>query len=413
MKGYSYFLNRRNSADGFKESINGSIFVDKSLLIDFVNEKLSTKEKWICVSRPRRFGKTMALEMLAAYYTRGIHTDDLFCSLEIKHTLNYHKHLNAHNTVCINFNDYFENNGTIHEGIERLSGYLLQDLRNTFPNVCPEHADLPLAFDMVQQATGEKFIFLIDEWDCVFRLKKGRKQEQEEFLSFLRMLFKDKTYVELVYMTGILPIKKYNTGSALNMFREYTILEPKKLGPFFGFTVEETKKLCAQFRTLRLEEVREWYDGYYLAGTGFILNPRSVVEALEEGVCRDYWNKTGGYSELEEYITMDFDGLGSTVAELLAGEQAPISVLGFSNDLDSFQNKDEVLTALIHMGYLTYENGSVRIPNREIREEFADTVKKLSWGAVSKLLNQSRRLLKATLEMDERTVADFAARMNV
>ena len=260
----------------------------------------------------------MALEMLAAYYTRGIHTDDLFCSLEIKHTLNYHKHLNAHNTVCINFNDYFENNGTIHEGIERLSGYLLQDLRNTFPNVCPEHADLPLAFDMVQQATGEKFIFLIDEWDCVFRLKKGRKQEQEEFLSFLRMLFKDKTYVELVYMTGILPIKKYNTGSALNMFREYTILEPKKLGPFFGFTVEETKKLCAQFRTLRLEEVREWYDGYYLAGTGFILNPRSVVEALEEGVCRDYWNKTGGYSELEEYITMDFDGLGSTVAELLA-----------------------------------------------------------------------------------------------
>lgn len=143
------------------------------------------------------------------------------------------------------------------------------------------------------------------------------------------------------------------------------------------------------------------------------MNPRSVVEALEEGVCRDYWNKTGGYSELEEYITMDFDGLGSTVAELLAGEQAPISVLGFSNDLDSFQNKDEVLTALIHMGYLTYENGSVRIPNREIREEFADTVKKLSWGAVSKLLNQSRRLLKATLEMDERTVADFAARMNV
>ena len=260
-----------------------------------------------------------------------------------------------------------------------MSGYLLQDLRNTFPNVCPEHADLPLAFDMVQQATGEKFIFLIDEWDCVFRLKKGRKQEQEEFLSFLRMLFKDKTYVELVYMTGILPIKKYNTGSALNMFREYTILEPKKLGPFFGFTVEETKELCAQFRTLRLGEVREWYDGYYLAGTGFILNPRSVVEALEEGVCRDYWNKTGGYSELEEYITMDFDGLGSTVAELLAGEQAPISVLGFSNDLDSFQNKDEVLTALIHMGYLTYENGRVRIPNREIRGEFADTVKKLSW----------------------------------
>lgn len=114
-----------------------------------------------------------------------------------------------------------------------MSGYLLQDLRNTFPNVCPEHADLPLAFDMVQQATGEKFIFLIDEWDCVFRLKKGRKQEQEEFLSFLRMLFKDKTYVELVYMTGILPIKKYNTGSALNMFREYTILEPKKTGPLF------------------------------------------------------------------------------------------------------------------------------------------------------------------------------------
>lgn len=403
---YFYFLNRRNSGEGFRESVNSRFFVDKSMLIDEINQKIATKEKWICVSKPRRFGKTMALEMLAAYFTKGIQTDELFDGLKIKDTISYYKHLNAHNVICINFNEYFEEHDA-QEGIRLLSERLIRDLKQAYPNVIGEEKNVSLCLDMVGQVIGEKFIFLIDEWDCLFRIHKGKKQDQEEFLSFLRGLFKDKSYVELVYMTGILPIKKYNTGSALNMFREYTMLDPKKLGGYFGFTEEETQELCRNGCSVTFEELKLWYDGYHVPGSGDIFNPRSVVEALEESVCKDYWNKTGGFSELEEYITMDFDGLGSMITELVAGNECAVNVLGFSNDLDSFQDRDEVLTALIHLGYLTCRDGKVWIPNKEIREEFANTIKKLSWGIVSKLLNQSRALLRAVLDKDEEKVASM------
>ena len=401
---YRYCLNRPNCADGFQESRNGAFFVDKSNLIELINAKISTKEKWICVSRPRRFGKTMALEMLSAYYTKGVDSDELFQELNIKNSVSYHQHLNCHNVIYLNFSEYFENTALTSGGIPEITRRILYDLNQEYPGLLDNVQELPLAFDMVQQALGEKFIFLIDEWDSIFRFRKGKKQEQEDFLNFLKILFKDKTYVELVYMTGILPIKKYNTGSALNMFREYTMLAPKRLSPYFGFTKDELLPAVSQ-SNVTMEELEEWYDGYCIEGEGHIFNPKSVSDALNEGQCKDYWNKSGGFSELEEYITMNFDGLGEAVTNLLAGEEICVNVLGFSNDLDSFQDKDEVITALIHLGYLTYQNGVVKIPNRELREEFANTVKKLAWGPVSQLLNQSQKLLKATLEMDKEAVA--------
>ncbi len=406
MQKYYYFLNRKNSMDGFRESINSRFFVDKSMLIEIVSDKISTKEKWICVSRPRRFGKTMALEMLSAYYTQGMDSDFLFDNLKIKNTVGYNKHLNAHNVVCINFNDYFENH-TVKEGIKIISERLVHDLKLTYPSILKEEKDLILCLDMITQVSGEKFIFLIDEWDCVFRFHKGEDEEQRLFLSFMKLLLKDKTYVELAYITGILPIKKYNTGSALNMFREYTMLDPKKLAPFFGFSNLEIEKLCKSEKGVGIEQLKEWYDGYYMPEIGDVYNPRSVVEALEENLCRDYWNKTGGFSELEEYITMNFNGLGEDVAALTAGQEITVNVLGFSNDLDSFQDKDEVLTALIHLGYLTYKDGKVRIPNKEIKEEFVNSIKKLSWGSVSLLLKQSKELLDVLLKRDEKAVGQM------
>ena len=405
MKPYYFFLNRNKNGDGFLELLNSEVFVDKTGLIEEINSKISTKEKWICVSRPRRFGKTMALEMLAAYYTRGIRTEELFRGLKAMDGRTFYKHLNAHNVIYVNFNDYFGRDLSAREGITSFSSKMIEDLNHAFPDILGDTEDLALCLDMICQVTGEKFIFLADEWDCIFRIKKGKKEEQEEFLEFLRTLFKDKTYLELVYMTGILPIKKYNTGSALNMFREFTMLEPKRLSPYFGFTEDEVTELCRKQNKLSLEELKEWYDGYVMGEWGHIYNPRSVAEALNEGKCCDYWNKTGGYSELEEYITKDFDGLGEAVTQMLAGEEAEVNVLGFSNDLDSFQNKDEVITALIHLGYLTYSGGRVRIPNREIAEEFANSVKKLSWGIVTRLLRQSKELLAATCSMDADRVA--------
>lgn len=401
---YYYFLNRKDNAKGFAEMTRGKFFVDKSMLIDIINSRISTKEKWFCVSRPRRFGKTSALEMLAAYYTKGLQTDELFRDLKIRHTADYNRHLNAHHVIYMNFSDFFENE-TVMEGICQISERLLSDLKQVYPDGLQSVEDVLLALDMTGQMYGDSFVFLIDEWDCVFRFHKGEYEEQALFLLFLKRLLKDKPYVELVYMTGILPVKKYNTGSALNMFREYTMIDPKKLAPFFGFTGEEVKGLCKKENTVPFEKLREWYNGYSLDGTGGIYNPRSVVEALEEGTCGDYWSRTGGFSELEEYITMNFSGLGETVTRLLAGEEEELNVVGFSNDLDSFQDKDEVLTALVHLGYLTCSRGKVRIPNREIREEFANTIKKLSWGVVSALLHQSRELLTALLEKKADKVA--------
>lgn len=404
MSKFSYFLNRNNSVKGFEEAVNGKYLVDKSKLIDIVSEKISTKEKYICVCRPRRFGKTMAIEMLSAYYTKELKSDYLFKGLVIKNTINYYRHLNAHNVFFINFNDYFED-ATVEEGIQKITDGIIADLKQAYPEILADEKDLVLCLDIIEQVKNEKFIFLIDEWDCVFRIHKGRGKEQEKFLSFLRWLFKDKSYVELVYMTGILPIKKYNTGSALNMFREYTMVDPKKLAPYFGFTKDELIDLCKGDTTVSVDKLLEWYDGYYMPAIGGICNPRSVIEALEEGVCKDYWSKTGGFSELEEYITINFDGLGQAVTDLVAGSCVAIDVLGFSNDLDSFQDKDEVLTALVHLGYLTFIDGKVQIPNKEIREEFANTIKKLSWGMVSALLRQSRELLAAVLNSEEEKVA--------
>ena len=405
MREYFYFLNRRGNCDGFKELLNGRIFVDKSNLIEETNKRISTKEKWICISRPRRFGKTMALEMLAAYYTKGIDSEDLFKGLDAEKVRTFYKHLNNHNVISINFSDYFDNSNTIEDSIKELSRRLIKDLDNAYPDIIQGEEDLYLCLDMICQIKGEKFIFLIDEWDCIFRVRKGKKKEQEEFLNFLRLLFKDKSYVELVYMTGILPIKKYNTGSALNMFREFTMLEPKSFAPYFGFTEDEVHRLCDISEKIKLDELKIWYNGYYMEGVGDIYNPRSVVEAIGEGKCMDYWNRTGGFSELEEYITQDFDGLENAVTRLVAGESIAVNVLGFSNDLDSFQDRDEVITALIHLGYLTYVNGKVKIPNKELQEEFGNTVKKLQWGVVSKLLNQSKELLQATWNRDSEAIA--------
>lgn len=402
---YYFFLNRKNVLDGFRESMNGQFFVDKSELIDVVNAKISTKEKWICVSRPRRFGKSMAIEMLASYYTKGCDSEEIFRGLKIHKKHSYYQHLNKHNVIYMNFSEYFENSRQSNGGIKKLCECLMKDLSQAYPEVVDESIELPLALDMIQQTCGDKFIFLIDEWDTIFRFRKNKKEEQEEFLGFLKLLFKDKTYVELVYMTGILPIKKYNTGSALNMFREYTMIDPKQMARYFGFTREEIQELCKEQSSDMMQDLTEWYDGYWMEQAGDIYNPRSVVEALEEGECRDYWIQTGSFSELEEYVTMNFDGLGQAVTQLLGGEEISVNVLGFSNDLDSFQDRDEVITALIHLGYLTVKNGKVRIPNRELKEEFGNTVKKLSWGVVSELLNQSRKLLQATIHMDGEKVA--------
>ncbi len=402
MNAYYHFLNRSNSGEGFRELLNGKLFVDKTMLIREMNERLSTKEKWVCVSRARRFGKTMALEMLAAYYTKGLYPAHLFEGLKIEKDPTFFRHLNNHNVIMINFNEYFNKSTPVEKGIERMSQFLIRDLKNAYPGVIEKETDAALCLDMVCQVKGARFIFLIDEWDSIFRERRGETQEHERFLDFLRTLFKDKSYVELVYITGILPVKKYNTGSALNMFHEFTMLEPKRLAPYFGFSEQEVRNLCQKPSKLSFDELKEWYDGYYMGDAGAVFNPRSVTEALSEGKCYDYWNRTGGFFELEEYITKDFDGMGETIVALMADERVSVNVLGFSNDLDSFQDRDEVITALdtveadgsIHDEYrIDYLRRHIE-QLRECVKDGVDILAYLSWGPIDIVSSSSAEMSK-------------------
>ena len=210
----------------------------------------------------------------------------------------------------------------------------------------------------------------------------------------------------LCAVTGILPIKKYGTHSALNMFSEFSMINPRQLSEFVGFTEEEVGALCDRYG-MDLQELREWYNGYRFEAVPAVYNPRSVVEAVTSGICDSYWNQTETFEALRMYIDMNFEGLRDDVLSMMAGEQVPVNTGSFSNDMTTFHTKDDVLTLLIHLGYLGYDfdHKCVFIPNHEIRGEFANAVSVSEWGEASKALRQSARLLNAIWQKQAEQVA--------
>ena len=240
---------------------------------------------------------------------------------------------------------------------------------------------------------------IIDEWDCIFREYKNNKEAQEKYLDFLRDILKDKRYIQLVYMTGILPIKKYGTHSALNMFSEYSMTNPRQLAQYVGFTEEEVQELCVKYH-MNFEELKEWYDGYSFVSVHSVYSPRSVIEAVLSGICDSYWNQTETFEALKIYIDMNFDGLKDDVLSMMVGEKVSINTGGFTNDMVTFHSKDDVLTLLIHLGYLAYdfEDKCVYIPNNEVRGEYVNAVSVLDWGEVSEALRNSAWTLRSIWE---------------
>lgn len=257
------------------------------------------------------------------------------------------------------------------------------------------------------------FVILIDEWDCLFREYKHSEEAQKKYLDFLRAWLKDQSYVALAYMTGILPVKKYGSHSALNMFTEYSMTEPGDMAPYFGFTKDEVQTLCETYQ-MNYEEARAWYDGYGLiqhSKDGDICysmySPKSVVEAMLRHKFGTYWNQTETYEALKLYIQMNLDGLKDAVVQMLAGETVPINTGTFANDMTSFSSKDDVLTLLVHLGYLTYdsENETVAIPNKEVSQEYIHAISTMRWHEVMDAVQASRKLLQALWNMDADTVA--------
>jgi len=402
------YLNPSNN--GFAESLRSKIYVDKSELISYTNSVLRTQQKFVCVSRPRRFGKTMAAQMLVAYYSRGCSSKKLFSNLAIAKDKSYTKHLNKYNVIFLNMQRFLSNSDDIEDMKAEIKDTLLDDICDRYPDfyekVKSRKADYIL--DSLYRLTGIPFVIVIDEWDCVFRVSKIDSSGQEKYLEFLRIILKDQEYVALVYMTGILPIKKMGGHSELNMFDEFTMTNPRELATFVGFTHDEVLPLCSGYG-MDYEEIFRWYNGYKFAYVKSVYNPRSVVAALLSKICDNYWSSTETFEALSVYFKMNFDGLKDTIVQLLTSEKKNINIGNFSNDMVTFKTYEDVLTLLIHLGYLGYDFNTqeVFIPNKEISSEFENAIRDAEWHEIINVIRESNNLLKATWGRNSDIVANI------
>ena len=400
------YLNQGN--ENFQKSVNSEIYIDKTGLIEYTNRVINTLQGYICISRPRRFGKSMAANMLTAYYSRGCDSRELFNEFEISKSMDFEKYRNKYNTIFLNMQEFLSRSNNIDELIDRVKKLVLRDIKKEYPEV--DYFDDTDLIESIQDVYEEKkcpFIVIIDEWDCIFREFRQDKEAQEKYLDFLRDLLKDKACIHLAYLTGILPIKKYGTHSALNMFDEFSMLNPGPLASYVGFTEEEVKTLCIQYK-MDIEEVKTWYDGYSFPSEPSVYSPRSVVNSMLFGKIENYWNQTETFEALQAYIDMNFEGLKDDVLSMIAGESVPVNTGSFTNDMTTFRTEDDVLTLLIHLGYLAYDsdNKTVKIPNNEVRNEYVNSVSASDWGEVSKALKESADILQAIWQGRTKQVAE-------
>ncbi len=357
----------------------------------------------------------MAADMLLAYYGVEEDTSDIFDELKISKAESYREHLNKYDVIKINMQEFLSATHDIDKMLAVLQKRIVVELKMSYPGITEEDNLVWVMMDIYAQ-TKRPFVILIDEWDCLFREYSQNSEAQKKYLDFLRFWLKDQIYVALAYMTGILPIKKYGSHSALNMFSEYSMTNPRELAPYFGFTEDEVKELCSQ-HDMSFEEAKAWYDGYELVelkmGGRTILHsmysPKSVVDAMLSHVYDTYWNQTETYEALKVYIQMNLDGLKDAVIQMLAGESIQVDVNGFSNDMTTFHCADDVFALLIHLGYLSYDrdNRCVSIPNREVSEVYVTSIKRMDgWGEVMRSVTASKKLLESLWDMDAEAVAE-------
>ena len=408
------YLNPGN--ESFASLVKSGTYVDKTGLISYMNGQIGKAKHLIASSRPRRFGKTLAVQMLAAYYSKGCDSREIFRNLEIAKDDSFEKHLNQYDVIRI---DIQWMRGIAKKRMEEkkassIIGYIqnevVRELREAYPDYVAEDETLiASALAAINNADKKQFVIIIDEWDCVFREDKDNQILQNDYIDFLRSLFKGGAadeFVKLAYITGILPIKKYGTQSALNNFRELTMIAPGGIAKYIGFTEAEVRSLCKE-HGMPFSEMKKWYDGYFLSRIGHVYCPNSVMEAIENEDFQNYWSQTETYESLKMYIDMDFDGLKQIIVDMLGGKKSRIYPETFQNDMTSFKSASDVLTLLVHLGYLAYDSKTkeVFIPNEEGRETFVLSIMDGSWNEVYKAIQDSEKLLNATLAMDEASVS--------
>ncbi len=390
-------------------NIGNSEYVDKSMLISVVNKTLLTERQFSCVSRCRRFGKSMAAKMLYAYYDHSCDSRALFADLAIAADPTFEQHLNKYATIYLDMTDFvsrYKDDGIV----DKIDAALLKDVSEAYPDVPVEEGYSLMDYLLrVHIAKGEEFVFIIDEWDAICREFAPGTKAMDDYVGWLRRMFKSQQAMRVfagAYMTGILPIKKYKTESALNNFQEYSMVSPRKMATYFGFTKDEVRAL-AEKHDMDFDEFVKWYDGYEIGPEHSMFNPNSVMQAIDSGYCRSFWASTGAYDAVANYIQMNYEGLKDDIIQMLAGGRCSVDPTRFQNDMSIIRSKDDVFTVLIHLGYLSYEweNSNCYIPNREVAGEMVNAVKSNNWKHVTEAIELSRKLLQDTLNGDEEAVA--------
>ena len=428
-------------SESFRVDQGGEIYVDKTGMLSLLNKMIDTPKHFLAVSRARRFGKSMAAGMIDAYYSRGCDSRELFSPYEIAKDPDFETYLNKFNVLHFDVATYFNKAKTPKDLIPMMDGALRRDFLKEFPYLeAIKPADTPEAMNLVYQEEKRRFIVIIDEYDCIIRDAPENEELIRAYLRYLRGFFKteeSKHFLALGYITGILPIKKINGESALNNFMEFTMTEPGDLQSFFGFTQDEINGLCERYNR-DPEDIRDWYNGYYLYAPvkektqeegedreegsiryfggsfqklKYMYNPNSVVEAFMRNRLISYWKNTGSFASLRDFITLNYAGLKEDVVSMLSGERIGVNILGFQNDVTSFKTKDDVLTCLIHMGYLGYDASTEEafIPNREVAEVFEAAIVTGDWDDVGDALRRSGELLRAVWKGDTEKVARVIA----
>ena len=416
-----FYLNSKKASLLYQDESKAAYFVDKTDILDDMVSLVEEKEgnKYICIARPRRFGKSVMASMIASYFGKGRDSRAVFDRLSVSSRSWYEKHLNKHNVIYIAFNEMPQNCNSYRQYIDRICQRMAEDLKTAYPDILIDENDA--IWDILNgilefETEDVRFVFVFDEWDYIFHQSFITTEDKVNYLRFLSNLLKGQPYVELVYMTGILPISKYSSGSELNMFYEYTMVTEKRFGEFFGFTETEVDTLFEKYLKsveephLTREEIREWYDGYHIKHGERVYNPRSVVAALTNNNLGNYWTSAGPYDEIYYYINHNTEAVREDIARMVSGTPVAAKVREYAATSMNLTTRGEIFSAMVVYGFLSYEDGHVRIPNRELMEKFTDMLsKEPTLGYIYRLAKESEKMLQATLAGNTAVMAKILA----
>ncbi|MCI9591423.1 MAG: AAA family ATPase [Lachnospiraceae bacterium] len=410
------YLNSTVPFEIYRQIAGTRFFVDKTpLLEDVLNIAEIDGQKYLCITRPRRFGKSVMAAMIGAFLGKAWDSSGIFDHLAVAKDKNYKMRLNRNNVLFIDLSRVPRDCNSYEQYMSRIQDGINQDLKETYPE-----AEIDVSGTVwdnlltIYEKTKERFVFVIDEWDAIFHMAFIPKEKHQEYLAFLKNLLKDQIYVELTYMTGVLPIAKYSSGSELNMFVEYDMTVMERFSGYFGFVEEEVDSLFEIYlRTTKKpkvvrEDLRMWYDGYYTASGERLYNPRSVVCALANNQLTNYWTSSGPYDEIFFYVKNNIDDIRDDLVLMISGEGVEAEIQNYAAVSMELNTKDEIYSAMVIYGLLTYRDGKVFIPNKELMDKFRELLmNKESMGYVYRLANESKKMLVATLQRDTDIMAEI------